>query len=127
MNSEFPADTPEVYVSHTGVEFKFNDVVELTCVLLPEADRIGRLIQVRKGVGQYGSDVFLIRLANDILMTGENCGLQHKDADIPIMKDDSTERAYTIRERYPETGFVVMRPQQPQTYSPPFSVTVIRD
>lgn len=117
----------EVYVSLTGVEFKFNDVVELTATLLSEEERTGRLVQVRKGVGQYGSDVFLIRRADGILLTGENCGLQHKDADIPIMEDDNTERAYTIREQHPEVGFVVMRPKQPQTYSPPFSITVIRD
>lgn len=49
---------------HSDAVFRFNDVVEFLFTFLHEEDRIGRLVQVRKGCGQFGSDMYFIRRAN---------------------------------------------------------------
>ena len=92
--------------------FRFNDVVEFLFTFLPEEDRIGRLVQVRKGCGQFGSDVYFIRRANGVLITGENCRLQHSTKDISVDAADTTMVEYSIRGKYPEVGFVVEAPRQ---------------
>lgn len=44
--------TEEIYTPKSRSDvFRFNDVVEFLFTLLPEEDRIGRLVQVRKGCG----------------------------------------------------------------------------
>ena len=112
---------------HSDKVFQFNDVVEFLFTFLPEADRIGRLVQVRKGCGQFGSDVYFIRRVSGVLITGENCKLQHSTKDIPADPTDTTTAEYTIRGKYPEVGFVVEAPRQPQTPPVAFGFAITRD
>lgn len=112
---------------HSDAVFRFNDVVEFLFTFLPEEDRIGRLVQVRKGCGQFGSDVYFIRRANGVLITGENCKLQHSTKDIPIAPTDTTTVEYSIQGKYPEVGFVVEAPRQPQTPPVAFGFAITRD
>lgn len=117
----------ETYTAYTGGDvFQFNDVVEFLFTFLPEEDRIGRLVQVRKGCGQFGTDVYLIRRINGVLMTCENCRMVHSDKDIPVHAGDSTDSEYTIKGEYPETGFVIEKPNQPQTPGC-FGMTITRE
>lgn len=120
--------TAETYkLKHSDEVFRFNDVVELLFTFLPEEDRIGRLVQVRKGCGQFGSDVYFIRRASGSIITGENCKLQHSTKDIPVEPTDATTVEYSIRGEYPEVGFVVEAPRQPQTPPAAFGVTISRE
>lgn len=113
---------------HSDAVFRFNDVVEFLFTFLPEEDRIGRLVQVRKGCGQFGSDVYFIRRASGVLITGENCRLQHSESEmIPIDPADATTVEYSIRGKYPEVGFVVEAPRQPQTPPVAFGFAITRD
>lgn len=120
--------TEEIYTPKSRSDvFRFNDVVEFLFTLLPEEDRIGRLVQVREGCGQFGSDVYFIRRASGALITGENCRLQHSDKDIPVDPTDATTVEYSIKGKYPEAGFVVEAPRQPQTPPVAFGFAITRD
>lgn len=93
------------YLDCLGREFQFNDQVEGTCVFEP---CIGRLVQIRKKSGQFGSDVFLIRHKNGKLSTLENAGLKLYDKEeLPFFKGDSTEQEYSIFGKSPKKGFIV--------------------
>jgi hypothetical protein len=104
------SDSPtcSAYRDHKGNEFAFNDVVEGW-----STRRIGRLVQVRKGCGQFGSDVYFLRTADGKLCTVENDSLKHSDAMITICCD-TPETEYTITGEWPETGFIVDSPKQPE-------------
>ena len=116
----------DVYKSMFGKEFRFNEPVEITSIPLPEKERIGRLIQVRKSCGAYGSDVFLVRKPDGGLQQFENVGIKkYTKAELPVDDHDSVEDEYTIEGgQFGETGFVIDNPKQPQSYSPPFSIAV---
>ena len=103
------APTCSVYRDHRGNEFNFNDVVEGW-----STGRIGRLVQVRKGCGQFGTDVCFLRTADGKLCTVENDALKPIEAMIPKC-DDTPETEYTIMGEWPETGFIVDSPKQPET------------
>jgi len=125
----------KTYISDRKKEFRFNDHVCVEMLFgVPDEKRSGRLVQVRKGCGQFGSDVFFIRLRDGSLMTFENVMIRHADDEqfveafyrsngvgppsIPaqaINEDDSETAAYSIRGKWPETGFIVERPSQPET------------
>jgi|JI10StandDraft_1071094.scaffolds.fasta_scaffold1182516_3 hypothetical protein len=113
-----------VYLNCFGREFRHNDVVECTCVLIPREQAVGRLLQVRKGKGQFGSDIFLLRLGDGSLRFFENVGLKHVDDAIPVNEDDTADVEYTLRGEFPESGFIVNEPKQPASPSPMFGITV---
>lgn len=118
-----------------GRRFRFNDLVCVEMLLgVPDEERSGRLVQVRQGCGQFGSDLWLIRLRNGSLKSFENALLRHADdrafeeafyrsngrtppviPNQPPSSLDTEFTTYTIRDRWPEKGFLVERPQQPQT------------
>jgi len=124
-----------VYTSDRHKEFRFNDHVVVEMLFgVPDEKRTGRLVQVRKGCGQFGSDVFFIRLRDGSLMTFENAMIRHVDderfiqafyrsngvnppvvPEQPIVDDDSETAPYSIRGEWVESGFIVERPSQPQT------------
>ena len=109
-------------------ELSFNDPVEVTFTFLPKEETIGRLVQVRKKCGAWGSDVLFIRLPSGKLRTFENVGIQpYKGKELPFYEGDSIEETYTIMEQYPETGFIIETPKQPESYSPPFAITVTKE
>lgn len=122
------------YKTLEGRELAFNEHVVAEMVPAPIAERSGRLVQVRKRCGQFGSDIFCLRLADGRLHTFENCLLRSASdetfvnnfyrangreapalIDVPIHPGDSEEAIYTIQERWPETGFIIDHPEQPET------------
>jgi len=117
-----------------GKEFNFNDHVYGELMIGPDEKRSGRLVQVRKGCGQFGSNVYFIRLRDGSLMTWENVMIRRVDdqgfieafyltndrtpPEVPaqsIDEADSESVEYTIAGEYPEIGFIVDAPRQPQT------------
>ena len=101
-----------IYKNDFGHEFHFNDVVECTMTFLPVAETVGRLVQVRKGRGQFGSDVYLIRRADKSLKSFENVSLRKSAAIVPIFDGDGIEVEYTRGGTFPETGFVIDNPKE---------------
>lgn len=74
----------------------------------------GRLVQVRKGCGQFGSDVFLLRMPDGSLETYENEALESSHLSISI-DPDPVGVEYTIQKKWPECGFLINNPRQPET------------
>jgi len=130
---------------YRGKEFRFNDHVYGELLMVPEDKRSGRLVQVRKGCGQFGSNVYFIRLRDGTLMTWENAMLRKVDDQdfikafyrvngntppevLPqeINENDSECVEYTIKGEYPETGFVIESPSQPQKQGS-FSLAITTD
>jgi hypothetical protein len=141
---ERPERVAAVYTDHYGKELKHNDHVYVEMVVAPEEDRSGRLVQVRIGCGQFGSDMYFLRLRDGRLHTYENARIRHVDdpdfeeafyrsngCTPPVIPEqpldgcdaDPTE-PYTIRGDYPEVGFIVHKPSQPQTPGS-FGMTII--
>ena len=128
-----PAD--EIYTDARGREFQHNDHIYVEMYTGAEEDRSGRLVQVRIGCGQFGSDLYFVRLRDGRLRTFENVMIRHvadrkfEDAfyrsngrQPPVIPgqpltddDDDPTIAYTIQDKYPEVGFIVHKPNQPQT------------
>ena len=118
-----------------GKEFRFNDHVCIEMLMgVPIEKRTGRLVQVRKGCGQFGSNIYFVRLRDGKLMTFENALIRHVDDErfvdsfyrfngqpAPVIPEqapdetDSVTAAYSIGGKWPETGFIVDAPKQPET------------
>ena len=110
--------------------------------LAPEEKRSGRLVQVRIGGGQFGSDMYLIRLRDGSLMRWENAMIRQVDDNnfieaFYLMNDmtppnippqapdegDSDATEYTLGGEFPATGFIIGDPINPRTPGA-FSITV---
>ena len=127
-----------IYTSQLGKKFMFNDPIKITMTFLEDAKVIGRLIQVRKGCGAFGSDVYLVRIAADErLASFSNAGIErYTDKELPIIQDDikegekdsiamdSEDIAYSIQEEFYETGFIIEKPLQPEPDAPMIAMTV---
>ena len=118
-----------------GKTFGFNDHVCIECLFgVPDEKRTGRLVQVRKGCGQFGSDVLLIRLRDGGMAAFENALIRHANdrefeyafyrsngkqppviPEQPANSLDSTNEAYGIANKHWETGFIIENPKQPRT------------
>jgi len=127
-----------------GKKFKFNNHVCVEMLIgVPDDQRTGRLVQVRKDVGAFGSDVYLIRLRDGKLKSFHNVLIRHADdkdfieayyisngltpPSIPeqaITPEDSTEVEYTMEGMWPETGFIIENPKQPESAKQSFSMVV---
>jgi hypothetical protein len=125
-------------------QFAFNDHVCVEMLMgVPDEKRTGRLVQIRKGAGQFGTDVYLIRLRDGTLMSFENVMLRHvgdegfEDAfyrsngvippvipDQPIYESDAEDAEYTLGNKWPETGFVIENPKQPDSDVQSFAMTI---
>ena len=90
---------------------------------LPLEERTGRLVQVRRGCGQFGSDAFFVRRRDGSLQSFENVAIRHYSGDLPTLTEDSTEQEYTLRGAWPETGFIIEEPSQPETPGA-FAITI---
>lgn len=136
---------PATYTSDRGRVFRFNDHVVIEMVMgVPDEKRTGRLVQVRKGKGSFMSDLLFIRLRDGSLCTFDNVLLRHAgDKDFeeafyltngrtpphapeqPPFDGDSEATEYLIGEAYPETGFVIEQPKQPDDAKQSFSMMII--
>lgn len=134
-----------VYSTGAKAPFRFNDhvVIEMMLMGVPDEMRTGRLVQVRKGKGAWMSDVFFIRLRDGSLVTFENVLIRHvgdlefekafylsngrtpPDAPPqPEFEGDSEDTEYTINGKFPEVGFVIERPKQPDAAPRSFAITI---
>ena len=121
-------------LTERGKELRFNDHVYCELCACSEEKRSGRLVQVRKGCGQFGSNQYFVRLRDGSLMTWENVMIRHVDDEdfvnafyisngmkppviLPQDVDevDSITTEYKINHKYPEIGFNIEKPIQPET------------
>ena len=116
----------EIYKDLFNKELHFNDCVIATFCFYAESERTGRLVQVRKGVGAFGSDVYFIRRQDGSLQTFENVGLDKSDKNTKIFEDDNINREYTMGGKFPETGFVIEVPNQPNSEKQSFALTILQ-
>jgi hypothetical protein len=135
--------TEEQVYKFRGKEFRFNDRVFVELCPGPIEKRSGRLVQVRKGCGQFGSDTYFIRLRDGSLCAFENAQMVRVDdkefikayylmndmapPDIPpqdVYPGESTDIPYTRGAgKYPAVGFIVDNPEDPETPGA-FSMTI---
>jgi hypothetical protein len=135
----------DAYISPEKREFKFNDHVVVEMVFgLTDSQRSGRLVQVRKNVGAFGSDVYFIRNADETLRTFENVMIRHvNDKNFeeafyvsngsnppnipfqPINDIDTIKTAYSYaNNQYPEVGFIIKSPNQPASEKQSFTMMI---
>lgn len=127
-----------------GSVFQFGDHVYAEMVLAPDDERSGILVQIRKGGGQFGSNMYLIRRRDGGLARFENVLLRHvsdksfdesfyirngKEPPViepqEILECDTVETVYTISEGFPETGFIIENPINERTPGA-FTMTVAK-
>jgi hypothetical protein len=133
-----------VYDAGQGRVFCFNDHVVVEMLLgVPDEQRTGRLVQVRKGKGGWMSDQFFIRLRDGSLHMFHNAMVRHVgDKDFeeafyrsngrtppvvphqPPYEGDSEETEYSLGDKFPETGFVIEHPAQPDAPAEAFTMTI---
>lgn len=133
----------QTYTTH-GKVFEYNAHVVMECLFgVPDEKRIGRLVQVRKGVGAFGSDVLIIRLRDGSCATYENVLIRRADdkrfedafyrsngktppeiQDQPCNPCDNDGDEFTIAGKFPETGFIVEKPKQHDSSTQSFSMMI---
>lgn len=133
-----------IYKSGFGSTFEFNDHVCIEMLIgVADEKRTGRLVQVRKGVGQFMTDMAIIRLRDGGLATFENVLIRHaRDKafenafyrwngkepplipDQPPHEDDALDSEYTIQGEWHEVGFVIEHPKQPPSATQSFSMMI---
>ena len=108
---------PYVPRSDVGKVLHFNDYV-ITGPIAgnpPEWRRLGRIVQIRKDVGMYGGDVFLLRHADGSLWNHDNQCLFMTHPKYRVVFDKLFENGeidvpgeeYAIDGKEPATGFVI--------------------
>lgn len=105
------------YASMAGsLEPYFGMPVVAGFCMSPDLDRVGRLIQIRKGGSVFGSAEVFIRTSDGRLKAHGNnmftaCKLNDEELEILFdhenFKDDSTEIEYTNADGVGATGFIV--------------------
>ena len=133
-----------VYITN-GRQFRFNDHVCAEMLLgVSDEKRTGRLVQVRKGVGAFGTDKLIVRLRDGSLMAFENVLLRHVDdkeferafylmnnkippaiPPQPCLECDTEDTEYSIVNKWPEIGFIIEHPRQPKSDHQSFGMMII--
>lgn len=117
--------TAPCYEGDFGHTFHFNSPVIAEFCPGQECERTGRLVQVRKKAGAWGSDMYFIRRNDGSLMTFENVSLREFAGDVAEPFDcDAIDVEYTVKGEYPETGFVIEEPCGPPAQHQAFAITV---
>lgn len=135
----------DTYISPEKREFKFNDHVVVEMVFgLTDSQRSGRLVQIRKNVGAFGSDEYFIRNADGTLRRFENVMIRHvgdkkfeeafyisngsNPPNIPfqpINDLDTIKEAYSHgNNQFPEIGFIIETPNQPVSEKQSFTMMI---
>ncbi len=136
----------ETYKDHTSAQFGFGDLLVAEMVMADDEKRVGRLVQVRKGVGAFGMDVYIMLLHDGSLQTFENVKLRRADdrqfveafylsngTTPPIVEDedsyprDEPNIEYTIAGKWPESGFVIADPKQPASEQQSFAMMIMSE
>ena len=145
MNTRKPEEE-ETYPVGFGRDIRFNDHICVEGLIgVPDEKRTGRIVQIRRGIGAFGSDLFLVRLRDRSLASFHNVMIRmaddkafedayyvsngHTPPAIPAQPphtSDSTAAEYTIGGEWPETGFIIGRPKQPHSPQQSFGMTVSR-
>ena len=132
-----------IYTSPEGRRFGFNAHVCVEMLMgVPDEKRTGRLVQVRKGVGAFKSDLYFIRLRDGSLMTFSNVMIRSvndrafveafyrgNDVPAPVIPEQPIDEAdhdpgeYTLDE-FTETGFIIEHPKQPCSSVQSFAMTI---
>lgn len=135
----------DVYYSGRGKSpLRFNEMVVAEMVSAPDSQRVGRLVQVRKGAGPFKSDTFMIRDASGSLRAFGNVLLRSaadKDFErafytsndrtppvIPAASEIPEEESgieYMIGNEWPETGFIINESSQPEHPQQSFAMMVV--
>ena len=116
-----------IYKNDRKKEFSFNAHVVVEMLIgVPDEERTGRLVQVRKEGGRFGMDLYFIRLRDGDLRTFENVLIRHVDdkdfirafyisngvqpPEVPEQEPypgDTETATYKIMGQFPETGFII--------------------
>lgn len=134
----------EVYRNPEGREFRFNDLVVFEGLIATDEKRVGRIVQVRIGVGAFGSDMFLARLHNGALMSFHNVMIRHagdkrfefayyeSNGRTPPTVHPSEEypkdepgETYCLKGDHEETGFLIDQPSQPDDPTQSFAMRIV--
>lgn len=104
---------------------------------MPKIDFIGYPVQVRKGVGAFGSDVVLIREVDGQLSTWENQGfllLTKEELEIvmPLFEenieyDKANKNGYSIRGNSLEKGYIVENSEYKSEINSTVTITKTKD
>lgn len=99
--------------------------------------RIGYCVQVRKGCGQFGSDMVFLRHPDGALSTHENQSYlvmtdEQKQMALEIFEclphdeanEDGSDPEYTIGGEFGETGFLIIDSKTEPTPNAPFQITI---
>jgi hypothetical protein len=98
--------------------------------------RLGYCVQVRKGRGQFGSDMIFLRHADGTINTHENqCYLRMTDVQVHLARsifslmpeDEDYSRGYCCCGKIREVGFVIENSGSVPTPDRPFVITVSRE
>lgn len=108
------------YKNMTGEKFNFNDTVRCLCTGV-----MGSLVQVRKGCGQFCSDVYFIRKFDGGLQSVENEWIRKIDLKNP-QELDEPNMEYTLKGEFPETGFLIEKPKGWEVKNASFSIVIDR-
>lgn len=95
--------------------------------------RVGYCVQVRKRVGQFGSDMVFLRHADDSLVVHENncyCAMNEEQEELArsVFKsrpeDEEYDRGYLDCEEILEVGFLIEHSESRGTPDAPFTIAI---
>lgn len=126
LGSKLPKQNEIVFAFHyAGQEYNFDN-------------QFGRVVQIRLGCGQFGSNMYLIRKTNGKLITAENVSFRKIPAEFleevkkgfltdESYEDDGILSGYSIYNEYCEVGFIITNSETPASDDSPFSITITKE
>ncbi|EAM8673194.1 plasmid protein [Salmonella enterica] len=97
--------------------------------------RVGYCVQIRKHVGQFGSDMVFLRHANGSLVVHENncyCAMNKEQEELAravfevLPEDEDYELGYSDCAKVLEVGFLIEKSQSRGTPDAPFSIAITK-
>ncbi|MGY0246470.1 plasmid protein, partial [Klebsiella michiganensis] len=96
---------------------------------------VGYCVQIRKRVGQFGSDMVFLRHANGSLTVHENncyCAMDSEQEEVAravfevLPEDEDYELGYSDCAKVWEVGFLIEKSQSRGTPDTPFSIAITK-